>query len=165
MISWMNLTPHLSFSWPSPLPLPVHLVLWFLPHLQSPPGSSKASKWTLQSLRSPKITSGWTADSVMLLQLFKSQNKSLNPNKPSSQPEWVGLAVGETPLSRDQAPVALPSLRGSVLGLAGGSQMTLKTLRTRGLRLRIINWIIITDPYSFVINTHNLKSDLQASVP
>lgn len=134
MVSWMNSIPRLSSSWPSPLPLLVHLATGFLPRLRFPPGSSKASKWTWRSLRSPEIMNkwlniNWSSDAAWVF-------KSLTPDQPSSQQKWAGLAVWGTPLSRVHAPVARPSPRRSVLGWSGGSRMTLKTLRTRGLRLR-----------------------------
>lgn len=57
-------------------------------------------------------------------------------DQPSSQQEWGRQVGGETPLSQDQTPEVLPSLN-SVQGLAAGSRMTLKTLRTRGPTLSI----------------------------
>lgn len=76
MVSWMNSIPRLSSSWPSPLPLLVHSASGFLPRLRSPPGSSKASKWTSRSLRSPEIMNKWLdknrAGPVMLLEFLKA---------------------------------------------------------------------------------------------
>lgn len=105
-------------------------------------------------MRSPKITSGQTADSEMLLQFSKSQNKSLKP-----RPTFFSAGVGWTGGRRNSSESG-PGSSGSPQskrvcpGISWRVTNDPEDSEDQGSEAEdAISWVIITDPRSFVINT------------
>lgn len=88
VLYWIPVNPRRPFSSQSSLPPTLLSVIGFPPHLQSPPDSSKVSKWTWRFWKEPKIKVDFITKS--LFQCLKCPNRLLKPTFFSGGVGWTG---------------------------------------------------------------------------